>query len=56
MARLSLGQKAVLLGILGLIAVVGVGVLVFVDNVLAKGLALLALGTCLSMGYKFLHR
>jgi hypothetical protein len=54
MARLSLGQKAIVLGILGTIAVFAIAVF-FSTGLLGKALALLALGTTVSAAYKILH-
>jgi hypothetical protein len=54
MANLSLGQKAVILGIMGIIAVLAIAVFVIAD-ILGKALALLVLGVTLSSAYKILY-
>jgi hypothetical protein len=54
MAQLSLGQKATVLGIMGLVAVLAVGVFV-TTGFIGKALALIVLGTTASAAYKILH-
>jgi hypothetical protein len=54
MARLSLGQKAIVLGIMGLIVVLAIGVFLW-SGFLGKALALVALGTTISAAYKILY-
>jgi hypothetical protein len=54
MAHLSLGQKAIVLGIMGVIAIFAV-VVFFSTGLLGKALAVIALGTTVSAAYKILH-
>jgi hypothetical protein len=54
MARLSMGQKAIVLGVMGLIGVLAI--VVFVSTgLIGKALAVLLLGTTLSAAYKIRH-